>query len=272
MFGTITINRPELKVKDLETYQEFYCGLCRALGKENGLTAHLTLTYDMAFLAMLLTDLYDVPTAFPKGCCPVRPWKICRKAENSCVAYAADMNVLLSYYNLADDWKDDRNVKALALARTLRPAVKRIRRDYPRQARAVTQYMQKLRQCEAGRSTDLDLAAGLTGEMLGEIFVYREDVWESRLRNLGFYLGKFVYLIDAWQDREEDAESGSYNPWAGQTKEEARQILTMMMSGACRSFEQLPLLEYADILRNILYSGIWSRFESSANRKRGNVP
>ena len=263
MFGTITVNRPELKVRELDVYQQFYCGLCRTLGKQTGLLSHLTLTYDMTFLALLLADLYDEQVQAVPERCPIRPWKHCRKADCPSLSYAADMNVLLSYYNLLDDWYDDKNLRSLTLARTIRAQVRRIRLEYPRQAKAVAQYMKELRQCEKTGSTDLDLAAGLTGEMLGEIFVYREDIWQERLRRLGFFLGKFVYLTDAWEDRAADRAGGSYNPWGEESPEEARKILTLMMSEACRTFEQLPLLEYADILRNIVYSGIWNRFEKA---------
>ena len=41
------------------------------------------------------------------------------------------------------------------------------------------------------------------------------------------------------------------------------------MARACRAFECLPLLEDAPIMRNILYSGIWLRFESACERRKG---
>ena len=80
------------------------------------------------------------------------------------------------------------------------------------------------------------------------------------------YLGKFIYLCDAYEDVEKDMKTGSYNPlrnWYGNPgfEERCRGILVLMMSECSREFEKLPILEHAGILRNILYSGVWYRFE-----------
>lgn len=266
MFGYISINKPELKVRELNEYQSFYCGVCRSLGKQSGVFAHAALTYDMTFLAVLLSDLYDDPVRPCCERCPLRPWKKCRKQRNIHIDYAADMNVLLTYFNLLDDWKDEQDAGALLFARYLRKKVHQIREIWPRQYEATLHYIRALTRCEADGIRDLDYAAGLTGDLLGEIFVCEEDIWADRLRRTGFYLGKFIYLMDAWEDCREDQKKGSYNPWLLQPEgipdpEETRRILTMMAGETAKSFEQLPVLEYAPILRNILYSGIWSRFE-----------
>ena len=83
---------------------------------------------------------------------------------------------------------------------------------------------------------------------------------------MGFYLGKFIYLLDAYEDVEKDVENENYNPFTGDYiikgfEERVRQILIMMLAESCREFEKLPIIKYADILRNILYSGVWCRFE-----------
>lgn len=53
------------------------------------------------------------------------------------------------------------------------------------------------------------MVAGLTGEMLGEIFCWREDEWQEELRTLGFYMGKFIYIMDAYEDYDEDRRKRS---------------------------------------------------------------
>ena len=120
MFGIIVINKPELKVREFEEYRAFYCGVCRSLGKRSGFFAHASLTYDMTFLAVLLSDLYDDPVRPYCERCPIRPWRRCRKHTNPHIDYAADMNVLLTYYNLLDNWHDDRDFRSLLFARYLR--------------------------------------------------------------------------------------------------------------------------------------------------------
>ena len=41
----------------------------------------------------------------------------------------------------------------------------------------------------------------------------------------------------------------------------SRLLLTSMMSECAKSFERLPILLHAEICRNILYSGVWTRYE-----------
>lgn len=266
MFGYIMTDRKELKRKDLDTYRAFYCGVCRdlkAAGKER---ARLTLTYDMVFLAVLLTGLYEAPGQTEEVFCGLHPLKKQAVIRNSYTAYAADMNLLLSYHNLEDDWLDDRNALSLAASRLLRKEYLKSAAEYPRQVKAIRRYLRDLHRAEEEKNPSIDCAASLTGYLLGEIFVYQEDVWQEELRSMGLYLGRFIYLMDAWEDKERDRKSGDYNPFLLQkeafTEDEAFRILAEAAASAARAFEKLPILEHVDILRNIMYSGIWVRYRA----------
>lgn len=272
MFGYITVNREELKVRELDRYQAFYCGLCHALHRRSGRTGQLTLTYDMTFLAMLLGALYETKEQEGEGRCIPHPAKKHRYLTGTMTAYAADMNVLLAYHNLLDDWIDDRRISRFAAAGLLKERVRRIKKAYPRQAEAVESYMKALAACQKEAADDIEAGAVLTGRMLAEIFVRKEDKWAPQLRQMGFFLGKFVYLIDAYEDIDKDMKSGSYNPLKALRDRDdfdnyCRQILMMQMAECCRAFEYLPITRDAGILRNILYSGVWTRF-AAVYRKR----
>ena len=266
MFGYVTIDRDEMKGKDLDLYRAFYCGVCHDLRDACGQLSRVTLTYDMTFLAILLTDLYNQEQDPEQVRCIAHPAAKRPVIRNEFTAYAADMNMLLTYHNLCDDWEDEHSVPAKAAAKLLRQAYLKTAAKYPRQTRAVRQYLKKLHRAEENNSADMDLAAGLTGSMLSEIFAYQEDVWQKDLRRMGFYLGKFIYLCDAWDDREKDEKAGCYNPFLASdhswSEEEIAQVLTMMAADTTRAFERLPVVEYAAILRNILYSGIWVRYRA----------
>ena len=266
MFGYITVNQDELKIKEWKRYRAYYCGLCHTLKETAGQKARLSLSYDMTFLAMLLDDLYDCEHDAGECRCAAHPVKKHYYIKGEASQYAAKMNLLLCYDNLLDDWRDDRNPGAALAAATIRKARINVAEEYPRQTRAVEQYIEKLHACEEKRETNLDVAAGLTGEMLAELFCWKEDEWQADLRGLGFYLGKFVYLMDAYEDMEKDNKKGNYNPFLltrGQIKNEdfAEQSLNMMAAGAAEHFERLPLVENLEILRNVLYAGIWGKFE-----------
>ena len=106
MFGYITICKPELKIKDFEKYRGYYCGLCQDLKKRYGRSGQLTLSYDMTFLILLLSSLYEPDTQLSSCKCVAHPFEAHPTRQNIFTEYAADMNLLLSYYKCVDDWED----------------------------------------------------------------------------------------------------------------------------------------------------------------------
>ena len=275
MFGYVTVNSSELKKEESVRYRAYYCGLCSSLQKSSGRAGQVTLTYDMTFLVILLTSLYEKEPLQRRSRCIVHPAKKHDELSNEFSEYAADMNIMLSYYNLLDDWRDDRRYIRKAAAMLLSRRVKQLVHRYPRQAAALQRYMRELLETEKNDEKDLEKAACLTGELLAEIFVCTEDVWESSLRQMGMYLGKFIYLMDAFEDVDHDLESGSYNPLKGIRSREdfpelTRSILMMQMAECCKAFERLPLELDVGILRNILYSGVWIRFAAQYNKLHEN--
>ena len=188
MFGYVTTNMEEMKVKDYRKYRAFYCGICQDLKEYHGQPSRLTLTYDMTFLAILLTGLYESAPVSEQHLCGLHPLKKHLCYRNELTAYAADMNVLLSYYNLLDDWIDEKKPVPLALARTLRKDVKRLRNRYPRQAKAICSYLKKPRACEFEKSPDW---IGLP--------VIREICWERFLSGRKISgQGRFGRLDFSW--------------------------------------------------------------------------
>lgn len=273
MFGYITVNRAELKVKESAAYDAYYCGLCHALHGLHGRAGQLTLTYDMTFLVILLNGVYEHEMHEKTGRCLVHPMKNHTERWNDFSSYCADMNILLAYHNLLDDWQDDRKLSRYAAAQLLSKTYRGIREKYPRQHQAVVDYMKALSVCEKSCSDNVEEAACLTGKMLAEIFVCREDAWASDLRQMGFFLGKFIYLMDAYEDIDDDIANACYNPFMQFREREdfddyCKQILTMMIAECSREFEKLPILTHAEILRNILYSGVWCRFEAICEKRQ----
>ncbi len=268
MFGYIYINRSDLSEENKKAYQAYYCGLCQVLRKSSGVKGQMLLNYDMTFLIILLTGLYELENKETSFVCPLHPGKKKLAYINDATRYASDMNVLLSYHNLVDDWKDDRNYPKHIISMMLKKDYRRISRKYPRQSEALEVYMRRLQMLESKREENIDAIAGLTGEMLGEIFAWKEDIWSEELHCLGFYMGKFIYLMDAYEDLEKDRRKNEYNPFEDLARKSPKDfetisklILTSMMSECSKSFERLPILLHADIIRNILYSGVWSKYE-----------
>lgn len=272
MFGYVTICEPELKVKDLRKYRAYYCGLCRKLKEEYGFIGQMTLTYDMTFAIILLTSLYETDTGMYRRRCKAHPMKKQQMLINEITEYAADMNLLLAYYHLKDDWNDEKKVGGLLGTGVLGSRAKQIISRYPRQSRVIETSLGELSVCEKENSRDLDRTAGCFGNLMAELFVWKEDVWEEGLRRMGFFLGKFIYIMDAYEDLEEDMKKDCYNPLSDIRKQEGyeekmRQILCMMIAECTAQFEKLPCLLDVDILRNILYDGVWSRYNKIQKKK-----
>lgn len=282
MFGYVTIYEPELKVKDLKKYKAYYCGLCRVLKEEYGFMGQMTLTYDMTFAIILLSSLYESVAESEQHRCKVHPVKKQMMLRNEITSYAAAMNVLLAYYHMEDDWQDERKISSFVTKSMVHGKAKRIIEQYPRQSRAIESALKELAECEKAESTDIDRTAGCFGKLMEELFVYQEDTWERNLRKLGFFLGKFIYIMDAYEDLSEDLKKGRYNPLRGlygqeDYEERMKQILCMMIAESTAEFERLPCLVDVDILRNILYDGVWNRYnkiqmKKSEEQKNGEKP
>ena len=272
MFGYVTVCEPELKVKDLKKYKAYYCGLCHVLKEEYGFIGQMTLTYDMTFAIILLSSLYESDTRADMHCCKVHPVKKQIMLTNEITSYGAAMNVLMAYYHMEDDWQDERKVSSLTVKTMLRGKVKKIMEQYPRQSRAIESALNELSVCEREGSTDLDKTAGCFGKLMEELFLYKKDRWEETLRKMGFFMGKFIYLMDAYEDLPNDLEKGCYNPLKKIAEEEGyeeriKQILCMMIAESTAEFEKLPCLSDVDILRNILYDGVWNCYNKIQRKK-----
>ena len=273
MFGYVTVCEPELKVKDLKKYRAYYCGLCRTLKEDYGFMGQMTLTYDMTFAVILLSSLYETTTKHEEHRCKVHPAKRQHMLQNEITSYAAAMNVLLAYYHMEDDWQDDRKVSSLMTKSLIQGKAKKTIEKYPRQSEIIRKSLKELGECEHENSMDIDRAAGCFGRLMAELFVWKEDIWEKTLRKMGFYLGKFIYLMDACEDLPEDRKKNRYNPLKELAKRpdyeaQMEQILRMMIAESTVRFEQLPCLVDVDILRNILYDGVWNHYNKIQMKKR----
>lgn len=271
MFGYITIDKLELKVKDYYKYRAYYCGLCKTLKERHGRLGQMTLTYDMTFLILLLTSLYEQEPESEKQRCLAHPTKKHWMLWNTFSEYAADLNIALAYHNFLDDWFDEKKLTGYAGAAYLKKTYHKIAKKYPRQCKAIEEGLKKLSACEQRNEENLDIVSDCFGEIMGELFVYYDDIWADNLRRLGAYLGKFIYLLDAYDDISKDKKKGNYNPFLSMSQqpdfeETCEDILQMLMAECAREYEKLPLLHEADILHNILYMGVWVKMK---NKKLG---
>ena len=269
MFGYVRPNLTELSKENQARYRAHYCGLCHAIGARHGQMARMTLTFDLTYLTIFLGSLYEPEEATGEGKCVPHPVKKHGWARSSVTDYAADMTIALTWHKLLDDWQDDRNPAAKAASTALKKAYTKVKTDWPRQCECIEHALADLSEVEKRRDPSPDAAARCFGELMAELFVMQEDYWSNALRAFGYSLGRYIYLLDAVCDMDKDAKKDGYNPVLLMEKqpEEMRDTLELLLGDASAAFEKLPLIQDEEILRNILYSGVWQGYNEYLHKK-----
>ena len=226
MFGYVRPYTPELKMREYQYYRGVYCGLCRAMGRCTGQCSRLTLSYDLVFLALTRLALEngnpskDAPersVAFDRKRCLPHPFRRRPSLQSGCVTdYVACAAAVLGYHKIADDLQDEKGGKKWR-ARLLSPAARSFRRRAERHfnglSSSVEPHMQTLGRMEKDSLPSADLPAAAFGETLGALFAYGLDPSRARIaHHIGYYVGRWLYFIDAIDDYEEDVKAGRPNP------------------------------------------------------------
>ncbi len=273
MFGYVNANWKELTQEQKHRYGSVYCGVCRQIRLQSSNLSRLGLSYDMAFLALLLMSLYEPEESSGPNACMLHPVKKRPWVDNAYIRYAADMNVALAYYNALDDWHDDGKLTARAVASVLEKHFPPIEARYPRQCQAICTCIRELSWLEGENCANPDTVANCFGALMGELLIYREDIWAPHLRQMGMALGRFIYLLDAAVDYPRDRRQGKYNPYLAMGMEADWErwegYLVLAMASCTESYERLPLVQDKDILDNILYSGVWVNYRGKKKEKDG---
>lgn len=267
MFGYVRPLTAELRVRELEEYKALYCGLCRAMGRRHGLLARFTLNYDFVFLTMVLAGEAE-PCGSVRRRCPAHPL---RRRDMCCAMpsldIAADESLILSYHKLRDDVGDSgffRGLPPRIAAAALKRAYRRAAAQQPQFDRTVVQCLDELHTLEAERSPSLDRPADTFARILQAAAPDTGDTARDRaLGQMLYHVGRWVYLIDAWDDLEKDAQSGAYNPvdarYDGAGREHRQDIaLTLLHSRnlAGAAYELAKTGRWDTIVSNILYLGL----------------
>lgn len=268
MFGYIRAAKGDLKVKEYEFYKSVYCTLCKTMGREYSPLSRFTLSYDFTFLALLNMALKDSCDALEKKHCVFNPLKkcvFCKNDEN--IQLSAAAAVILNYYKVLDNINDEKGLKKLGfiIAKPFfkSPYKKAVKR-YPEIDKTVFEYITEQSEVERDINASLDAAADPTAKMLSNLFMLLSDDYSQKrvLNRLGYCMGRYIYLIDAYCDLEDDINHNSFNPL--KTRENPKELISQQLyfciNEACKAFELLEIIKYKDILGNIIYLGLEDTF------------
>ncbi len=273
MFGYIRTDTPEMRVRENEYYRAVYCGLCRAQGKCTGQCSRMTLSYDIAFLALLRLSVSGEHPEIKRGRCIAHPFrKKAYLARCQSLDYCAYAAAILTYGKIVDDISDERGGKRVK-ARLLSPIAKSMRKkalkDYRELDEKVTQGLRELSEIEAEKLQSVDIPADKFGDILADVLSYGVDDKNAKiLKNIGKHIGRWIYIVDAVDDIDEDAKKGRFNPFIclygeGILDEEKRKAISDSLRLELLAAEPaFDLIEHSsdrsieEIIKNIVYRGM----------------
>jgi hypothetical protein len=215
----------------------------------------------MAFLVLVLSSIYNAEKKEGQERCIAHPIKSHKYWENEITEYAADMNIVLAYFNFLDDWKDDKKLIAYGEAKFFEKDFEKVQKKYPKKCSFIKKQLDELSEIERKGVMNPDVPAKVFGNILGEVFAYKRDENEENLRSFGKELGEFIYIMDAVLDFKEDIKKEKYNPLVGTSSKNFKDILNILMFETVESYKKLPIEADKDIIENVLFLGVWTQYE-----------
>lgn len=271
MFGYVRINKMDLTFREYEHYKAYYCGLCKYLKRNHTELSRMTINYDITFLIVLLSSIYQPSAQVFHEKCIVDPVKKKKHIINEITEYAASMNILLAYYKLEDDVNDEGDIKSRLVRRAYRKSFKTAYDKYPQKADFIKACLRELRSLEEDQSTSIDQTSNCFARLLEEIFDYKDDEYRDRLRKVGFNIGKYIYIMDAYEDLDQDLEKGRYNPFSSYKddreglKVKVDKLIGMTLARLEEAILNLDIKVNKSIIDNIIYSGVYLRYKGLIN-------
>lgn len=266
MFGYIKPLKDEMKIREFEVFRSYYCSLCNEIGKKSYISK-VTLTYDMTFLALLLSSIHlDADGTFKKFC-PYKFNRVNMVNSNRFIQYAADMNIILSNRKLIDNYKDDKSYLSLALSKLINTS--NLCKESKEKIKHIDDYLSNTHRLEKCKTPELDEISHDFAKICENIFDIYGD--SPPLRVLGYNIGKWIYILDAFDDIDKDAKDKGFNPlfyrfnydfkesisdFKGRIRDNVEFTLIRCLSEASNAIELLDIKKNNEIINNIIYLGL----------------
>lgn len=268
MTGYVIIDKGELKIKEFEVYKGYYCGMCKSIGKRFGQIPRIGLTYDAVFLALVLDGLSKDEALVEQENCLAHPFKKNPVILNKpAIDYSADMMIILAYNNFVDDYIDGEKVKGTCGKSVLKKPYSKLLKAYPEVCIEVENQLNQLKRLEDAGSGSLDLTSDTFGKIMESVFSYYQGAESEEtkrvLGQMGFYLGKWIYVVDALDDYEDDLDKGQYNPlkYRPSNLDGIDHLLYNYMAEITSAMDLLDLHKNREIIDNVLYLGMRQQME-----------
>lgn len=264
MLGYVKVNKDELKIREYNVYKSYYCGLCKTLKSEYGYFSRFVLNYDSVFLALLLSSVSNDDYDLKNEICIAHPTKKTPiMVKNKSLTYSAAVMVILVLLKLEDDIRDEKSLKALIVYLLLTNAKRKVKKNYRTLFKNCRDTINKLSDLEKNNCDDLDKLSDVFANLLKLLFVpdfITENSEKRILSHIGYMLGRFIYIIDAYEDMEKDEKKKNFNPFLllknPPDKDSIFDALSFDLSSLSNAYELLDLKVNKPILDNIIYLGL----------------
>lgn len=288
MFGYVIPYKSELKIREYNLFRAYYCGLCKTMGREYNQLVRMGLNYDISFLSLLLASLEKDKDKIRVENCIAHP--IAKRMvveENQSLKYTSSISIMLIYFKLLDDWKDDKSIKSLFLNIPFFRAIRKAKKDYSEKFKVIEEKLRQLNDLEDSNCKEVDEVADKFAKLMEEIAAprYLKDEETIRiLKFLGYNLGRWIYILDAFDDIEEDIKKKEYNvltlqydyqkgedieSFIEKVRSKIEPSLTFTLENISKSFELLDIVHNKEIIENIIYLGMRDRMEKIFDKKGG---
>lgn len=268
-------------VKEYELYKAAYCGLCIEGGRTVSRLTRFLLNDDFVFLCLLRMSVMGVKPKIERRRCP---FKLTRKsvlADNECITYACAAFAVLTYEKAVDDINDSTGLKRFLKRMTLpyfSVMNKRASRLYPNLSQVASKHLKKLSETENGGSASIDEAAKPFAELVGDFCAEGAAGAEKRiLYECGYHLGRYIYLIDAYEDAADDEKNREFNCLlcefgsADNVKKASDVIYRTLcdsMNALCRAFALSGDSGYNSLIYNIARYGSEDAFRACERKNK----
>ena len=279
MFGYVNADKPNMLIKDYAVYRAYYCGLCKSIGRKNPPLMRFTINYDITFLTMLAHNYNKVEPKFKKALCIAHPIGkpfsvVVNDPVQECVV---DINTILGYYKAYDDIADRGSLKHIIAKWYIKGKYKRVAKRYPELDKALQVCFKELYELEKAGSKDLDATAKTSGDMLIAVAKACCPSYDDLLITLADNLGRWIYLIDAYDDLLKDIKKDNYNPLkvdgelTDEVIESIQKVVRAKLYGYLaeikKAYDQMDITITEGPLSNVVYVGLRTRTEEVLNTR-----
>ena len=269
MFGYVNICAGCISEEDKKLYGSYYCGLCKEIGKKSQML-RMGLSNDLTFLAILLSGVTEkTPEILENKACVLHHIKKHSEIKSDMILeYAADMNILMTYFKLCDDINDDKKLSSILIKPVFSKKIRDIGKKYDKKVLTIEEKLKKLYTLEKEKCSDIDRVSDCFAKILEELFSpeFISDNETIRiLKWMGYNVGRWIYMIDAYNDIEKDKKSNSYNPFLCMDSINTKLVyesLTYTLNNIANAYDLLKIYRNDSLIRNILYQGLSHKQDS----------